>query len=297
MNWSQFSGHIAFAVSVGLAFLCVLCFKALHKRSSRKSPLAGKVIGHLPGQQLVQRAADHHDDLLMAVMLMFMASPLAFSTWAGSKLDWNAVELRFGEVAFVLLGLGLFGLGLYRYVRHYRAREQARDGLLAERVTGMQLNRLMASGCLVMHDLPADNFNIDHVVISPAGVFAIETKSFRKPKRIAPNQACKVSYDGVGLAFPDFSTRAPIEQAGRQAKWLRGVLEEVLKRDVHVVPAVALPGWYVERTEAAKTADVRVFTPMGKGAEFLAWGPERLSPQDREMIAQALALRYPKLED
>ena len=297
MSWSQFSGHIAFAVSVGLALLCVLAFKSLHKRSARKSPLSGKVIGHLPGQQLLQRAGDHHDDLLMAVMLMFLAFPLAFSTWAGARLRWDSVELGFGEVAFALLGLGLFGVGLYRYVGHYRAREQARDGLLAERVTGMQLNRLVASGCRVLHDLPADGFNIDHVVVSPAGVYAIETKSFRKPKRIAADHACKVTYDGVGLSFPDFSTRAPIEQAARQAKWLCGVLQEALKRDIPVIPAVALPGWYIHRTDAAKVADVRVFTPMGKGAEFLAWGAERLSPQERGMIAQALALRYARLEE
>lgn len=297
MRWSQFSGHIAFVLSVGLALLCVLAFKSLHKRAARKSPLSGKVVGHLPGQQLVQRAGDHHDDLLMAVMLMFLAFPLAFSTWAGARLRWDAIQLGFGEAAFALLGVGLFGIGLYRYIGHYRAREQARDGLLAERVTGMQLNRLVASGCRVLHDLPADSFNIDHVVVSPAGVYAIETKSFRKPKRLAADQACKVSYDGVGLSFPDFSTRAPIDQAVRQAKWLRSVLEEALRQDVPVMPAVALPGWYIDRTAAAKSADVRVFTPMGKGADFLAWGPERLSPQEREMIAQALALRYPRLEE
>jgi len=34
----------------------------------------------------------------------------------------------------------------------------------------------------LFHDLPADGFNIDHVLISALGVFAIETKEYTKPK-------------------------------------------------------------------------------------------------------------------
>jgi hypothetical protein len=34
---------------------------------------------------------------------------------------------------------------------------------------------------------------------------------------------------------------------------------------------------------------------MGKGADFLARGQERIAPELRRMIAQALAVRYPSL--
>ncbi len=297
MSWTHFIGHLVFFLSVGLALACVLMFKALHKRYARKSPLWGKVVGHLPGQQLLQRVGDHHDELLMAALLMFLAFPIAFATWAGSRLQWHVLRFGFGEALFVALGIGLFAFGLFRYIRHFRWREQARDGLLAERVTGMQLNRLVAEGCRVLHDLPAPDFNIDHVVVAPAAVYAVETKSFRKPRGIAADEACKVAYDGTSLRFPDFATRAPIEQAERQAKWLRALLQETMKREIPVIPAVALPGWYIARDEAAKSSPVRVFTPMGKGAEFMAWGQERLDARQREMIVQALALRYPRIED
>jgi hypothetical protein len=60
---------------------------------------------------------------------------------------------------------------------------------------------------------------------------------------------------------------------------------------------LALPGWYVERTDAAKGATVRVFTPMGRGAEFLAFSPERLDAHQRALIAQSLALKYPEIAD
>jgi len=297
MNWTQYSGHMAFIVSVLLTLGCVLVFKAWHTRDARRSPLQGKQVGHLPGQQLLKRIGDHHDELLVSVLLMFIAFPLMFAVWAGSRVSWDTVCIGAGEIMFLLVALSFFGFGLYRYVQHYRLREQAHDGLVAERVTGMQLNRLMAQGCRVLHDLPAEGFNIDHVVVAPRAVYAVETKSFRKPKGIPNDEACKVGYDGTGLKFPDLFTRDPIEQATRQAKWLRGVLEEAMKQEIPVIPAVALPGWYVQRDEAARSAQVNVFTPMGKGADFLARGPERLDARQREMIAQALALRYPTIED
>lgn len=149
-----------------------------------------------------------------------------------------------------------------------------------------------------MHDLPCDGFNIDHVVIAPRGVYAVETKSFRRPKARGgqEDQSHRVGYDGTRLRFPDWATAAPIEQAWKQAQWLQRLLRDALQRDVPVVPAVALPGWYVDRDESGKRADVVVFTPMGKGAEFMAWQPERIPEDQRNLIAQALAVRYPQVE-
>ena len=69
-----------------------------------------------------------------------------------------------------------------------------------------------------------------------------------------------------------------------------------LGREVPIVPVVALPGWFVVRTEEGKRADVQVFTPMGRGAEFMAWEPERIAPDQRRLIAENLAARYPVID-
>jgi len=162
-------------------------------------------------------------------------------------------------------------------------------------VTGMQLSRLVAKGCLVLHDLPSDVGNIDHVVVAPQGVFAIETKSFRKPKGDGENY--RVRYDGKALHFPDFVNVDAIAQAERSAQWVQRYLRDKNMPETPVIPALSLPGWFVERTDAAKGAAVRVFTPMGRGAEFLAFPPERLDSHQRSLIAQALALKYPEISD
>lgn len=296
MNWSQLIGLVPFFASAGLALVFALSFKAWRRRFRRQAPLQGRRTGNLPGQNLVERVGHHHDELMTAIMLMYMALPIMFLAWSGQYIQWDQIAWRFSDYLFAVAALGLFGWGLYSYCKHFIERENARDGLIAERVTGMQLNRLTAQGCTVLHDVPADGFNIDHVVVAPRGIFAVETKSFRKPRSSA-DAGHEVTYDGEMLRFPDFTTKEPIRQAHEQACWLSRELREAIGKEVKVIPAVALPGWKVNRTEAGKRSPVWVFTPMGKGADFMAWEPTHLTPVERGLIAKAIALRFPSIED
>ena len=295
MHWMNFAGLLPFFLSAVLALILALSYKAIKRRRDRLSPLASKQLGHVPGQQLMTKVADHEFDMMSGVMLMYMALPLMFMTWAGARIDWSAVRWGFDEWLFLIAGAALFGYGMREYIRNLHARDRMRDGLVAERVTGMQLNRLIAQGCTVIHDLPCDGFNIDHVVIAPKGVFAVETKSFRKPKVRKQGEPAKVLFDGASLAFSDFSTRKPLDQSRQQAQWLARYLREALGEAIRVDPAVSVPGWFVERNEAAKTADVFVFTPMGRGYEWFAYGEPVLPAAKRALIAQALATRFPAL--
>lgn len=129
----------------------------------------------------------------------------------------------------------------------------------------MQLNRLMAKGCIVLHDIPADVGNIDHVVIAPQAVFAVETKSFRKPRKdtAKPDAAHRVVFDGQSLRFPDFVNTDAIDQVQRGAEWVARYLRGALENDIPVFAALALPDWYVEHAERSRLAWVRVFTPVG----------------------------------
>lgn len=295
MNWHLFIGHAVFLGSVLITAVIVLVFKVLRKRQQRRSPLHGKPIGHVPGQQLLDRIDKASEEASFGVEVMIIALPMLFLIWATLRIDWSQVQIGVNELIFLVGWALCFGYGFWHYQRHSLLREQARDGLLAERVTGMQLNRLVAQGCLVLHDLPSEVGNIDHIVVAPQAVFAVETKSFRKPKGDGENH--RVRYDGKALQFPDFTNVAAVQQAERSAQWVARYLRDKFNLDVPVVPALALPGWYIERTDSAKGAPVRVFTPMGRGAEFMAFPPERLTSEQRSLIAQGLALRYPESKE
>jgi hypothetical protein len=135
--------------------------------------------------------------------------------------------------------------------------DNLRLGLDAELAVGQELDQLMRDGAAVFHDLPTDKFNIDHVVIARQGVFAVETKGYSKPKRQGGSADATIVFDGRSLAHPDWSSSDAIEQAARQAKWLSTWLTSATGEPVRATPAVALPGWYVDRKGRG---DVLVFS-------------------------------------
>ena len=61
------------------------------------------------------------------------------------------------------------------------------------------------------HDFPANQFNVDHVVIGPTGVFAVETKARSKPVNGGGKQDATVVCHGDHLAFPNGSDYASVE--------------------------------------------------------------------------------------
>jgi hypothetical protein len=115
-----------------------------------------------------------------------------------------------------------------------------RDG---ERCVGQFLERLRDGGGQVFHDIPAARFNLDHVIISPHGIYAVETKTFSKP---SPRAAITVEGDSLLVAErrPD---RDPIEQVKSAARWLADLLEATTGKKFPVRGVVVFPGWFVEQ--------------------------------------------------
>lgn len=286
----------AFLITAALIITCATLAKLIRKRSSRRSPLQGKKIANLPGQQLTARITDYSDDMIASFMIMYLSLPLALFAWAMRHVDWDKFRFGVSEAVFLVAGLAIFAYGLWSYVRNPKSYLRAKEGQLAEQVTGQLLNRLVGPRCIVAHDVPCEGFNIDHVVIAPRCVYAVETKSFRKPRGSDNNSHYKVAFDGTALRFPDFVDTKAAEQARRQAQWLARYLRESLGQEIPVTPAVALPGWWIERTDAAWRSDVRVFTPMGRGADFLLDGEESLAPAMRSLVAQAISQKYPSVD-
>lgn len=71
-----------------------------------------------------------------------------------------------------------------------------------------------------------------------------------------------------------------------------------MKQDIPVTPALSLPGWYVSQPEEVwRNSLVKVFTPMGDGANFMAKDIIRLDATLRALVATALAQRFPVTVD
>jgi hypothetical protein len=271
--------------------ICISLFKR-HKRG-RRSPLTGNLLRGA-GETLraeIEKLSEKIDEYIYKLFTLFvppLALLMVFYYLGDNKLQIWQILLA---VAFYVLLTWWATRRLYLLLKQ---RSNLYLGLDAELAVGQELNHLMLQGCRVFHDFPAENFNIDHVVVGPGGVIAVETKGRAKPDKGRGSVDATVIYDGQILRFPDWHEKEPLEQAKRQADWLLKWLSSAVGEPVQVRPALALPGWFIERT---KQGNVIVFN--GKSPHFLAklQNPTgTLAPQMIQRIAHQLEERCRDVE-
>jgi hypothetical protein len=216
-------------------------------RQRRRSPLTSDLL-RSPGHALREKLEDMRTKIGMDTMLLIAVPmyPLAYFQVHFLVTD-RLVSVR--VVVVTLIAAAAFVVWQIRKLLAVSAEmDKLRLGLDAELAVGQELDQLMREGAVVFHDMPAERFNIDHVVIARQGVFAVETKGYSKPNRGGGTADATVAYDGKYLTLPDSSGRWAIDQAERQAHWLAGWLKASTGDAVQVTPVVALPGWFVKRT-------------------------------------------------
>lgn len=253
--------------------------KKTHDAESRRpfTELPLRVAGQSSREKADELFESSAEDLLVifvgpAIGLFYGMTQLRDSWFFGGAL-----------LFWVALGTAWFGLRLRKKLN---ASWNYRLGALGEHVVARELDQLMREGYRVYHDVQFDGWNIDHVVIGPKGVFAVETKTWRKPPKGSKLQA-KVVFDGQGLVRPGqkSDTRA-IDQARRNARSLEGWIAKAAAEEIQIVPVVALPGWALE---IERYGDVAVFSATNMGEPMIGRGKENLTPQQVQRITFQLA--------
>jgi Nuclease-related domain len=149
-----------------------------------------------------------------------------------------------------------------------------------ERAVGQFLERLRERGFDVFHDVIGRGFNVDHVLVGPAGVFTIETKTWSKPV----SGKAQVNFDGEKITAGSFEPdRDPVVQAKAQAGWLKALLLESTGRKLDVRPVIVFPGWFVENASGS-FKDIWVLEPKALPS-FLSNEPSRLSREDVKLAS------------
>ena len=136
----------------------------------------------------------------------------------------------------------------------------------------------------MFHDVLDEGFNVDHILIGPAGVFSIETKTWSKPSPSQPG----ITFDGLALkVLGAEEDRKPIIQARAQARWLHAFLEESTGRQFKVHPVVLIPGWFID-SSAQRDRSVWVLEPKAL-PKWLKDDPPNLSVEDVQLAAYHLS--------
>ena len=166
--------------------------------------------------------------------------------------------------------------------RKIRDLKQGREG---EKAVGQYLDKLREEGYQIFHDIVAQGFNLDHVLVGPSGVYAIETKTISKP----PKGETVVQYDGVKVAVAGFEPdRNPVQQVKASASWLQELIEESTGKKFKVRPVILYPGWFV--ANKSKGAEVWVLNPKAFPA-FLKNRNATMSSEDAYLVSYHLS-RY-----
>ncbi len=161
--------------------------------------------------------------------------------------------------------------------------KQGRDG---EKVVGQYLELLREQGVKVFHDVPGDNFNLDHVLVAPSGVYVVETKTYSKPDK----GDARIIYTGDSLIYHNgFKDDKPLVQVKAAANWLKQIIKESTGRDFNVREVVLFPGWFIESTAESKQSDVWVLNPKALGA-FISNSGMQLSVEDVALIANRVSI-------
>ena len=234
-------------ISVGILFSLISILKVYHRHKNRRSPFTAKFLRG-PGQSLIEKLDNINDDLF-ACLAMLIAMPISLYALYISNLYFQKRLLSFSSAFVSIISGALFvGYLIFKMVGLLNLRRSTRLGYEGEVATGQELNQMMLQGFHVYHDFVADKFNIDHIVVGPAGVFAVETKARAKPTSDNRSADAKVTYDGRCIHFPKWKEVKPLEQAKAQSVWLERWLSSATGEKTAVRPVVALPGWYITRT-------------------------------------------------
>lgn len=246
-----------------------------------RSPLKSKPLRHA-GQSLEEERQKLIDDQVETPLLL----ALVYVVLAG--LEWWRDYSNMKPQPWLFTLIAVSG-GVFAAWRVYRIRPRLRTlrlGLEGEKVVGQYLEGLRAQGYTVFHDIVGPTFNVDHVLIGPAGVFTIETKTWSKPVR----GDARIRFDGETLVVAGREPeRDPVAQARAQASWLRQLLHESTGKTFDILPVVLVPGWFVEQTPGSSRS-VWVLEPKALPS-FLERETQRLTAEDARLAGYHLS-RY-----
>jgi hypothetical protein len=233
----------AFVLALGGAVLGLIHWKNRKKRL----PFTQKIL-RPPGESLRLRLIELDEKLNERLIQLFL--------WAYSPLVMAGLVALQGVrpstgvwIAIVAIAAIASIWSAYRLWTVINLRRRIRLGFEGERHVGETLNQLMLVGYRVFHDFlitdkPRSIRNIDHVVIGPNGVFAVETKTRRKVKG---ENGANVTVLDSALQYPWGLDQRDLAQAQQDAGWLAEWLSKMSSEPVKVGSILVLPGWFVDR--------------------------------------------------
>jgi len=240
MNIEAISGSATVAIACTFVFLLAAKFWHLFARSLNAHPNFPDAIM----REAAQRFRDEFE-ALSRKQSAYLGASLTFVFIFAVAHNFQAQRLFEGYPAwqlYLLLAtlLAAAGFALYRLictVREWRRVRFLRDANIA---VGHSLQRIAVGHGRVFHDVPTPAGVVDHVIVGPGGVYAVNVVAHRAMRRENVQLA-----DGELRFKPDGKT-IPITDIASRTTRLEQEFRELLKNSVRVRSVIAVPGWHAD---------------------------------------------------
>jgi len=248
--------------------------------SDKKSPLKQSPL-RVPGQSsdeaIEQLISDEETKYVIYGAGFFV---IAVLEWYRYIFKAPYAPVLTSVVAAIVVGYCILRIRSIR--REIRDHTLGREG---ERAVAEILDVLRLKGYGILHDITGDNFNVDHVVISPQGIFVIETKTARKVK----GEHIRVDHGQLYVGNNSWGEK-PINQAIAVGEWIEELLKLSTGKDLPVRSVLVFPDWFVEPIPSDVKERLWVLNPKA----LLSWienAPQRI-PEDDVHLATYHLSRY-----
>lgn len=294
MVWLEYLLPLIFLLPMAAMGGIVLALRSLHDGRVH-SPFDAHLLC-APGQALRNRLDNAFSSLFLhgTIGPLISLAPLVYGMGRMLFVErqyW--IEWALYGLLSSLLVL-LFSLLL---IRDYQRIRRLKLGLACDLAVGQELERLIrpdAHPFYVFHDVPTDSFTIDHVVVTPHGVFVVETRARTRAIGSDGRELNQVFVERERLRFPHWQERRPLYKTRQAEQWLSQWLEKRCGLRVPVRGVLVLPGWEIDTRDAAN--DVLVVSGDTLSRQLAELKPGELSDAIHDKVIYLLLERARLME-
>ncbi len=166
----EVTNHIAIVLGVLVACfagpaaaLFVLIRRKAKARQSRRSPI-GIALLRGAGRSLREQLDEVHNDLTRDLVLLMVVPLLALATFLAQSHLRGLPQTAHLAPVYALAAIAFIVYMLRKLLKAGTRLDHLKAGYDAEVAVGQEPGQLMRQGAATFHDLPAEQFNIDHVM-------------------------------------------------------------------------------------------------------------------------------------
>ncbi len=240
MNIEAISGSAVVAIACTFVFLLAAKSWHLVARSMNAHP-------NFPDAIMREAAQRFRDELeaLSRKQSTYLGAGLMFVFIFAVANAFEAHQLFAGYPAWQLYGLlatllAAAGFAVHRLIRTIREWRQVRFLRDANIAVGHSLQRIAVGHGRVFHDVVTPAGVVDHVIVGPGGIYAVNVVAHRALRREnvqLVDSELRFKPDGKTISIADIAAKTTrLEQEFR----------ELLKNSVRVRSVIAVPGWHAD---------------------------------------------------